>query len=109
MLSGEGLGGGIVSGYGGANSSYGINPLTVTNSRIILANFARAAATTPGPPPSRNWSGSGPAGVTNYIGGSGHDHRQFPGPEPAIAGTHGTAGGSGTPYADFGAGRGPLQ
>jgi fibronectin-binding autotransporter adhesin len=102
VLVGEGLGGAVVSGYGG--SVLGANTLTVSNS-TFTQNAAQGGDNNSGTASAAGLVGSGTgAGIANYAGGtaiiSGSvlDHNQ------AIGGRHNSAGGTGAVFANLGAG-----
>ena len=104
VLVGEGLGGAIVSGYGG--NLYGPNTLTVSNS-TFTQNDAQGGDNDTGTGSVAGLVGTGAgAGIANYAGGtasvSGSDLDQ----NQAIGGHDNTAGGTGTVFAGVGAGGG---
>ena len=104
VLVGEGLGGAIVSGYGG--DLFGPNTLTVSNS-TLTQNTAQGGDNNTGTATVAGLVGPGAgAGIANYAGGTASvsgselDHNQ------ASGGQHNTASGAGAVFAGLGAGGG---
>jgi hypothetical protein len=102
VLVGEGLGGAIVSGYGG--SEVGPNTTTVSDS-VITHNTAQGGDRNTGTATVAGLVGTGAgAGLANYVGGTATisnselDHNQ------ASGGHHNTSDGGGTVFANLGAG-----
>jgi hypothetical protein len=104
VLVGEGLGGAIVSGYGGPDSVNGPNTLTVSNS-TFSQNAALGGDNNSGAASVAALIGSGTgAGIANYAGGIASISASVLDRNQAIGGRHNTAGGTGAVFAGLGAG-----
>jgi hypothetical protein len=104
VLVGEGLGGAIVSGYGGPDSVNGPNTLTVSNS-TFSQNAAQGGDNNSGTASLAALIGTGTgAGIANYAGGTASISGSVLDRNQAIGGRHNTAGGTGAVFAGLGAG-----
>jgi hypothetical protein len=106
VLVGEGLGGAIVSGYGGPNAFSGPDTLTVSDS-TLTQNIAVGGDNNSGTGTVAGLIGVGAgAGMANYAGGTASISDSVLSGNQARGGHGNTAGGTGAVFAGLGAGGG---
>jgi hypothetical protein len=107
VLVGEGLGGAVVTGYGG--SQYGPNTLTVTNCTISL-NVARGGCNNLGSATTSELVGTGAGGgIANYAGGITTIASSLLTGNEALGGAGNTASAGGNSFANAGLGGAVLN